>query len=178
MSLRNALIAVQPDKLPMGIVKDVFGVLTMNKALRVAGYLRADSGNPAAFQDETHAFEERLRAHAGWECAGIYADNIPGGRTSPRLELERLVADCGAGKIDLIVTNDLTSLYEDTSESLQFVWEMQMLSPPVHIRLEEVGIDTRNPEALLYCMVFNYVIQEKRERAENSRKEQEATDNA
>jgi DNA invertase Pin-like site-specific DNA recombinase len=149
----------------------------MNEPLRVAGYLRADGGGNTAVDEDTRLFEERLKSHAGWECAGIYADNAPGGKGSPRPNLTRLVADCEAGKINLIVTNSLSTLYEDTSESLQFVWEMQMLSPPVHIRLEEAGIDTRNPQALLYCMVFNYVIQEKRERAEHARQEQEATEN-
>jgi len=91
--------------------------------------------------------------------------------------LKRLIADCEAGKIDLIVTNNLTTLYSDTSDSLQFVWQMQMLSPPVHIRLENAGIDTRNPQQLLFCMVFNYVIQEKKERAEESRAEKEAVIN-
>jgi DNA invertase Pin-like site-specific DNA recombinase len=98
----------------------------------------------------------------------MYFDNTPGSKTCPRPGLKRLVADCEAGKVGLIVTNSLTMLYEDTADSLQFVWEMQILSPPVHIRLEDVGIDTRNPQALLYCMVFNFVIQEKKERAASS----------
>ena len=105
---------------------------------------------------------------------GAGYDRTDGGKTTHRSELAHLTEDCEAGKIDLIVTNDLTTLYEDTAESLQFVWEMQMLSPPVHIRLEDVGIDTRNPQALLYCMVFNYVIQDKKERAEHNREKQEA----
>jgi len=132
------------------------------------GYLRIEGGDEAVHVAEVCFFEERLQSHAGWECVGVYFDNTPGSKTCPRPALKRLMADCEAGKINLIVTNSLTTLYEDTADSLQFVWEMQMLSPPVHIRLEDVGIDTRNPQALLYCMVFNYVIQEKKERAADS----------
>jgi len=120
----------------------------MNEPLKVAGYLRIDSGDKAVCDAELCFFEERLQSHAGWECVGVYFDNTPGSKTCPRPGLKRLTADCEAGKVGLIVTNSLTMLYEDTADSLQFVWKMQILSPPVHIRLEEVGIDTRNPQAL------------------------------
>jgi DNA invertase Pin-like site-specific DNA recombinase len=149
----------------------------MNEPLKVAGYLRINGGDETAHDLQARFLEERLQSHEGWECVGVYFDNAPGSKTCPRPELKRLIADCEAGKINLIVTNNLTTLYRDTSDSLQFVWEMQMLSPPVHIRLENAGIDTRNPQQLLFCMVFNYVIQEKKERAANSRPENEVTAN-
>jgi DNA invertase Pin-like site-specific DNA recombinase len=147
----------------------------MNEPLKVAGYIRTDGGADE-LTAQSQSFEGRISTHGGWECAGIYAENAPGNKSAPRPELTRLIADANAGKINLIVTKDLTTLYEDTSESLQFVWEMQMLSPPVHIRLEDVGIDTRNPQSLLYCMVFNYVIQDKKERAERARTGKEDDD--
>ena len=77
-------------------------------------------------------------------------------------ELERLKADCNAGKIDLIIASDLTVFCADFSEGLRFIWEMQMHSPPVHVRLDTANIDTREPQSLLYCMVFHYVLQERR----------------
>jgi len=146
----------------------------MDESLKVAGYLRIDGGEETSIECRKSLFEERLRSHEGWEYVDLYFDNAPGSKTCPRPGLQRLVADCEAGKINLIVTNNLTTLYRDTSEALQLIWELQMLSPPVHIRLESAGIDTRNPQQLLFCMVFNYVIQEKRAHAADSQKEKEA----
>lgn len=75
--------------------------------------------------------------------------------------LERLKEDCNRGKIDLIITSNLTAFSGNISDSLRFIWGMQLLSPPVHVRLDDVGVDTREPQSLLYCMVFHYTLEEK-----------------
>ncbi len=54
-----------------------------------------------------------IKEHAGWTLVGIYADEgISGTSLQHRDEFNRMIEDCKAGKIDLIVTK----VYHDLPE--------------------------------------------------------------
>ena len=74
---------------------------------RVAAYIRVGGiGGAIADMLETEKaqFEAGIRNHENWVFAGCYADSCPAAGERPGLT--RLLNDCRAGKIDIIVTND------------------------------------------------------------------------
>ena len=51
-------------------------------------------------------YSQLIQKNPEWEYAGVYADSfISGTSTKNRTEFQRLIADCEAGKIDVILTN-------------------------------------------------------------------------
>ena len=80
--------------------------------IRVAAYARVST-----LQDEQlHSlsaqkdyYQKYIRKNPNWEFVGIYADSgISGGSVQTRAEFQRMIADCIAGKIDLIVTKSVS----------------------------------------------------------------------
>ena len=50
-------------------------------------------------------YSDFIQKHGEWEYVGVYADGGISGTTDNRDEFKRLLADCDAGKIDIILTN-------------------------------------------------------------------------
>ena len=60
-----------------------------------------------------------IQKHPGWRYAGVYADNAMTGTTVKRPEFQRLLADCRAGKIDLILTKSISRFARNTVTLLE-----------------------------------------------------------
>ena len=62
----------------------------------------------------------RSIGYPGWELAGIYADDgISGTNTKKREEFNRLIDDCMAGQIDMVVTKSICIFARNTLDCLQ-----------------------------------------------------------
>ena len=46
-----------------------------------------------------------IQRRGGWQYAGVYADNAISGTKNRRKDFQRMLEDCRAGKIDVIITN-------------------------------------------------------------------------
>ena len=54
-----------------------------------------------------------IQKHPGWRYAGVYADNAMTGTTVKRPEFQRLLADCRAGKIEILPAKWIQSHYSE-----------------------------------------------------------------
>lgn len=75
---------------------------------RVAVYTRFAS---PSFGSSDHELPKRhyssmISEHSNWEHAGFYFDSVPANAYRPKFE--RMLSECRAGKIDLIVTPSLS----------------------------------------------------------------------
>ena len=50
-------------------------------------------------------YSNLIQSKAEWEYAGVYADSGVSGTTDSRSEFRRMLDDCEAGKIDIILAN-------------------------------------------------------------------------
>jgi len=50
-------------------------------------------------------YSEYIQRHKGWLYRGVYADEAYTGTKANRPEFQRLLDDCRAGQIDIILTN-------------------------------------------------------------------------
>lgn len=127
-----------------------------NKKLRVAAYVRV-SEETKETQHSLHAQEEfyrrQIHEKAEWELAGIYKDNGISGTDIKRREgFIRLISDCEAGKIDLILVKSVSRFARNTLDLLRIVRYLKQLG--VSVRFEEQNIDflTEAGELMLTLM--------------------------
>ena len=77
------------------------------RLLRVAAYARVSSGKDAmrhSLSAQVSYYSKYIQSHQGWLYVGAYMDEALTGTKANRPEFQRMLADCRAGKIDLILT--------------------------------------------------------------------------
>ena len=113
----------------------------MDKKIRVAVYCRFGciDENVSKESLEKH-YKEFISTNKNWELSEIYIDKGFGAtKTRPRPALNRLINNCRNGKVDIIVTKDMSRIYRNVVDLLEFVEEMKNLNPPVRICFEDDG---------------------------------------
>lgn len=84
--------------------------------------------------------QEVVNRHPNWFLEDIYIDK--GFASKPRAGFSKMMADCKAGKIDIIVTKSMSQFTRSLSDFLQYMEELKSLSPPVGVLFEKEGIYT------------------------------------
>ena len=139
------------------------------KAIRVAAYARVSSDKDAAFRSleaQTEYYEGYVAAHPDWELAGIYSDNGISGTIVNRPEFQRMLEDCRAGKIDLVVTKSVTRFARNTVILLQTVRELKRLGIDCYFEKETMHSISPDGELLLTLLAM-YAEEEARSASEN-----------
>jgi len=130
----------------------------MCKKERVAFYCRVknnDEEGKTALISREKCFKEIIENNAKtMEFAGMYIDF---GSTNKELRpgLERLLSDCKAGKIDLIITKNMAQLYRNTTELYDFIKKLKKLNPPIKLRFEDMwNVDFEKIIQIMMTSVF------------------------
>ncbi|MCD8086379.1 MAG: recombinase family protein [Clostridiales bacterium] len=114
--------------------------------LRVAIYVRVstdDENQTSSFEFQINAYKDMVEEHEGWELVGIYADEgISGTSLQHRIEFNRLIADCEAGKIDLIITKSISRFARNTVDSLLTQRKLANMKPPVAVYFETENLNS------------------------------------
>ncbi|MBR3924847.1 MAG: recombinase family protein, partial [Kiritimatiellae bacterium] len=67
-------------------------------------------------------YSAMIQSNPEWEYAGVYADEgVTGTIAAQRQEFSRLLADCEAGKIDLVITKSISRFARNTVDLLNTV---------------------------------------------------------
>lgn len=132
-----------------------------DKKLRVAAYVRVSEETKEA-QHSLHAqidfYQRQIHEKAEWELAGIYKDNGISGTDIKRREgFVRLISDCEAGKIDLILVKSVSRFARNTLDLLRIVRHLKQLG--VAVRFEEQNIDSLTEEGELLLTLMASVAQ-------------------
>ena len=120
-----------------------------NRILRVAAYCRVstDSETQAiSFELQRQEYENYIRKAENWTFIACYADEgLSGTSAAKRRQFQQMIQDCRNGKIDLILTKNVSRFMRNTVECLMYTRELNQLSPPVGIIFQTENIDTRKP---------------------------------
>lgn len=95
---------------------------------RVAAYARVSSDKDAAensLEAQMDYFTQKIAERPGWIFAGMYADNGISGTKENRPEFQRLLTDCRAGKIDIVITKSITRFARNTVLLLDSIRELK-----------------------------------------------------
>jgi len=141
----------------------------MHKRKRVAAYARVSGGTDEKLHSLaaqiTH-YSKHIKANKEWEYAGIYAEADEPGTKDTRPEFLRLLADCRAGKIDVILTKTLSRFARNTVTLLETVRELKALG--INVIFEEQNIQTLSSAGeLLLTLLAGFAQEESRSVSEN-----------
>ncbi len=112
-------------------------------------------------------YNELIQRHPEWEFAGVYADNgISGTSTAGRDEFNRMLADCEAGKINIILTKSISRFARNTLDTLVTVRRLKDLGIAVHFEKENIDTMTEEGELLL-TLLASFAQEESRSISDN-----------
>ena len=99
-----------------------------------------------SYENQVNYYTNYISENPLYEYAGTYADEgISGTNTKKRDEFNRMIADCRAGKIDMIITKSISRFARNTLDCLNYVRELTemdtdfMLKTLDHIKVFEDG---------------------------------------
>jgi DNA invertase Pin-like site-specific DNA recombinase len=136
---------------------------------RVAAYARISSGKDASLQSlsaQISYYSGYIQRHVGWEYAGVYADEALTGTKDSRSEFQRLLADCRAGKIDIILTKSISRFARNTVDLLEAVRELRELNVDVYFERENIHSMSSDGELML-TILASFAQEESRSVSEN-----------
>lgn len=86
-------------------------------------------------------YSELIQKNPEWEYAGVYADEaVTGTIATKRDEFQRLIADCEAGKIDIVLCKSISRFARNTVDLLNTVRHLKELG--ISVRFEKEHIDS------------------------------------
>ena len=133
-----------------------------NELLRVAAYCRVstDSADQAtSYNSQLRYYQDKIRNTPGWVLVDVYADEgITGTSVDKRKEFKRMIDDCLAGKIDMVLTKSLSRFSRNTEDTIKYVRLLRDKSIP--IIFEEEHINTSSMDGELMLTVLGAVYQQ------------------
>lgn len=141
------------------------------KATRVAAYARVSSGKDAMLHSlsaQVSYYSNLIQNHPGWLYCGVYADEALTGTKENRENFQRLLAECRAGNIDLIITKSISRFARNTGVLLQTVRELKLLG--VDVYFEEQNIHSMSADGeLMLTILASYAQEESLSASENQK---------
>lgn len=124
--------------------------------LRVAAYCRVSTDSEeqeSSYEAQCSHYSAYIRANPAWELVGIYADEgITGTSTRRREQFKRMVRDCEAGKVDLVVTKSISRFARNTLDCLQYIRRLKALGIAVYFEKENINTLDAKGEVLITIM--------------------------
>ena len=110
---------------------------------KVAAYARISMETELMFHSfsaQVSHYSQLIQSNPQWQYAGVYADRgISGTGTKKRVEFNRMIADCEAGKIDIILVKSVSRFARNTLDLQQTVRHLRELG--ISVRFKEQNID-------------------------------------
>ena len=98
-------------------------------------------------------YSELIQSNPEWEYVGVYADSfISGTGTAKRAELQRLIADCEAGRVDIVLTKSISRFARNTVDLLEIVRHLKELG--ISVRFEKENIDSLTADGELMLSIL------------------------
>lgn len=147
------------------------GLPTMPAKLRVAAYGRVSSGKDAMLHSlsaQVSYYSQLIQAHNDWEYRGVYADEALTGTKDNRDSFQQLIADCHAGKIDMIITKSISRFARNTVTLLETVRELKRLGVDVFFEGQNIHTISADGE-LMMTILASYAQEESRSASENQK---------
>jgi len=119
---------------------------------RVAAYARVSSGKDAMLHSlsaQVSYYSDYIQRRPEWECLGVYADEALTGTKDDRPEFQRLLADCRAGKVDMVITKTISRFARNTMTLLKTTRELKELGVTVFFERESLYSDSADGEMIL-----------------------------
>jgi len=132
------------------------GTMYKKDKKRVAAYCRVSTD----LADQLHSlsaqikfFTEYISDHEGWELIEVYSDEgITGTSTKKRDNFNRMIKDCEEGKIDTILTKEVSRFARNTIDTLTYTRKLSDLGINVIFMNDGIDISDKDDELRLSIM--------------------------
>ena len=155
--IRERYKGVDPDSLdviPAAPKKDIYQT---EEDQRIAVYARVSTDNlqqTSSYELQKNYYEDLVNRNPHWKLVDIYADEgISGTSLKHRDAFVRMIADCKAGKIDVIITKSVSRFARNILDCVGYIRELQALNPPVGVIFEAerlYTLDDKNEMSLSF----------------------------
>ena len=141
------------------------------KLLRTAAYARVSSGKDAMLHSlsaQVSYYNNLIQSNPKWLFCGVYADEALTGTKDNRKNFQKLLSECRAGRIDLIITKSISRFARNTVTLLETVRELKEIG--VDVFFEEQNIHSISPDGeFMLTLLGSYVQEESYSASENKK---------
>ena len=121
--------------------------------LRVAPYCRVSTDKDeqlSSYEAQIEYYTAKVNGNPDWTMVRLYADEgKTGTSTKKRKEFNKLIADCEAGKVDLVITKSVSRFGRNTLDGLQYTRKLKRLGIGVYFEKENVNTLYMDNEMIL-----------------------------
>ena len=138
---------------------------------RVAAYARVSSDKDAMLHSlsaQVSYYSGMIQSHRGWQYVGVYADEGITGTTEARPAFQRLLEDCRAGLVDMVITKSISRFARNTVTLLQTVRDLKARGVDVFFEKENIHSTSGDGELML-TILASYAQEESRSASENQK---------
>ena len=149
--MRNILNNLGMTGIPVNVMRD-----SAVRELRVAAYARVstDKDDQAnSFESQVKYFTEFIEKQENWQLVKIYSDDgISGTSTHKRDGFNDMIDDVMSGKIDFIVTKEVSRFARNTVDTLQVTRNLKEMGVGVYFMLDNINTLDKDGELRLTLM--------------------------
>ena len=110
---------------------------------RVAAYCRVSTDTDeqaTSYEAQIEHYTTYIQSNPAWAFAGIYADEgISGTSTKKREDFNRMIDDCMAGKVDLVITKSISRFARNTLDCLKYIRKLKAQGIAVFFEKENIN---------------------------------------
>ncbi|PYG84963.1 DNA invertase Pin-like site-specific DNA recombinase [Ruminiclostridium sufflavum DSM 19573] len=129
---------------------------------RMAAYCRVSTDQLeqlSSYEAQVQYYTTYICNHPDYKFAGIYADEgITGTSTKKREQFNRMINDCKAGKIDVIITKSISRFARNTLDCLNYVRMLKELG--IEVIFEKENIRTLDSKGEVLLSILSSLAQE------------------
>lgn len=137
---------------------------------RVAAYARVSMESERlqhSLSAQVSYYSGLIQKNPAWEYVGVYADDgVTGTKAEARMEFNRMLADCEAGRIDIILTKSISRFARNTVDLLSTVRHLKELG--ISVQFEKERIDSLSEDGeLMLTLLASFAQEEVRSLSDN-----------
>lgn len=131
---------------------------------RVGVYARVSTDDPnqtSSYELQKNHYHDLVNRHPGWKLVEIYADEgISGTSLQHRDSFIRMIDDCKAGKIDMIIKKSVSRFARNVLDCIGYARALKAMNPPIGIFFETENIFTLNDNSEMSLSFISTLAQE------------------
>lgn len=148
-----------------------FSVPQVPKLKKVAAYARVSSGKDSMLHSlsaQVSHYNDLIQQNPRWLFCGVYADEALTGTKANRENFTRLLKDCKAGKIDMVITKSISRFARNTLDLLKTVRMLKGIGVDVYFEEQNIHSVSSDGELLL-TILASYAQEESLSASENQK---------
>ena len=132
-----------------------------SKMIRVAAYCRVSTlldDQDLSYETQEKYYKDLISRDKSMKLVGIYGDHgISGLSAADRPEFLRLIADCDAGLIDLVLVKSISRFSRNTVECAEYLERLKQSG--VEVRFEKEGLSSLDPRTQMVLSIYSAMAQ-------------------